>query len=1154
MNQEFLRSGVNGCGTGRNVAATEKGLIVHVIEQNHGLIRIFCILMPFSAFVSFARWSLFSASLSLVSLTSCQGKREAEPKGIADEIAPPVVEQRDVSLAVNGIARDESVTIAPGERLRLTIDSPKSGQTLVLADEASGVTWYEGPSEKLDLSFWALRTPEIRLLAKFSAASDSPPKDQKVVLRLNDATARLYPGLLYQVVRRDAASPLPGAAAFAPPKDLRFPYLNEVSAGYPPFRTAESIFTPPFQDVTQPWWKPLTYFHGIVPSFTITADPKKVADMGAIHQYPIGDVSGKFAVSARLSGELLIAKEGEYCFQPQANLPARLEVGGKALLLASGAEPLVVSLKRGAVPISLTVDHAAGAPSLESGLQWKKPGDAAFSPVPNALLVHRVEGIREKVLAAHLGGLGHRSLAVTYTQDDAGVAKILGMEASSAPMGTTAEFLKSVQPLVKAYTQGKQFGGDARVAQLAMKIICARLHFLRSHPEQLAVSGFGKTDGAQMRFHESLRPFLSQCEADPRLQELSLATRADLASYAVATCLSRSFFSESHHGTNDGYGDDNNLLVNFWRSASALDDPYAWDAAACLQDSHFHYAAGSGDGLSTDGIYLFHNANGRHIHMSGYGANWYDRVAHGGRLGTPWGYTPEQYRRLGEYVLAYEWLYYRGTTPFTANGRHNSHAGNATELYGRINRLVKLPEEALPVATRAALMDLKKRVDVSPDNTISGNRFFYRALYDVHRRKGYFIDVKMISPLVGGPETFAGAYPWNMAFGDGVTTLMRDGKEYANIHRNAPSGAYAAVRGWKNDVFEPKDVSLWRYRSLPGTTMLDDEMRAQDRYRSGSGATAGGVSDGMLGHCAFHYVNGQVGADVRKFYAFLEDGMVVLNSGVTMTLKQAPPEGVTMRSNLNQCDWRTDVKVIAQSGKENVVPVSGQGGMIRLPLTQRYWVEHDGIGYLILPTGTEGGANTPGTLCLDLTERTPLTPVPGSQIPEKTVEALKQNIPLSRRAKIFHLSIDHGPQVKDGKAAYIVCMSGVESKGREWLAKPPLTILSNENQLQAIVDERTGVAQAFFREAGVLTRDGTLLIAAPVPVSVMWNPETAKATVQDSIAACTTKVETMSDTMEVTLGKGLKGIAKEMRVAVPMPGTNDPDDRYRGAPVAIEGK
>ena len=1042
-------------------------------------------------------------------------------------------------LVVHGA---EDGALVPGSRVRVATEGSVPGQQLTLREMAGGTVIYRGAAAELDLPLWVLRNMEIRLAAGFDAAPGVLASSDDLEIATPPGSAEYHPGLLATLIRDPLGDGLPAAAAFEPSVADPPLFLDDAYGGYPVLRDAESVRPARTESPGRARFTLPARHHLPVPGLTI-ASGEQIAAWGGLVKYPFDDFAGARHVALRIEGVFLVDKPGVYRFQLESNLPALLEVGD-----ARGDGAFEVALETGAVPLALTTRRAPDDPALACRVLWQPPGEELFTPLPAGRLANPLDPVRARALAAITGDFASRRFRGSVDGDDGRAAELLDLDDGAMPVADIEPWVEAVTALSNAFMSGSQLAGDPRAARAALLLIDRRLEHLRHHPDQLRVQGFGKTDGRMMRLFESLRPFFWRCESDPRLQMEALETLAGLTGYAVGTCLSRSFFSEAHAGTNDGYSDDHNLLVNFWRAAAAIETTHAWDAAANLMDSHFHFTPDTVEGLGTDGIYHFHKANGRQIHMGGYGVDWLGRVLNTHRYGSPWALTPEQYRRMAKMVLAYEWLFYRGAVTFTANGRHNTHAGDTKRVEGFLAGLAGLPDAALPPDTRREVAAALERVRQRDHESLEGNRFFHRNLHMVHRRADWFIDLKMNAPLVAGPETFAGAFPWNMAFGDGVTTMLRAGDEYRGIHRNLPNATYSAMRSWKDDEYTARDLSLWQYRALPGTTMLDDESHAPDRYRAGGGDRAGGVSDGRLGHGGFHFVNRATGNEARKLFAFTEDGMAVLACGIT-TLRENVPDGVTMRSTINQCDGRGEVRLRASGGHESSIAADAPDARLRLPLDRTYLIEHAGIAYLILPTGSEAGPGQPGTLCLDFAVRGPLDPPPGPPLPEATAGAIRKHIPPDRASRVFHLWIDHGPDARDATAAWFVHMDG--NPDADWLHEAPVEILSNTPDIQSLRDRRDGVVHAFFHRPGRLESGGALLLDSPSPASLMWNPARRELTAQDPLAACTRDLATMADTLEPTVGPALKGITREARLTIPMSGADDPDDRYRGAPSSL---
>ncbi len=1041
-------------------------------------------------------------------------------------------------LRIDGLA--EGVP-PPGGLLRIRAGREMRGRRLILKEGGNSALWYDGPAEHLDQRLWAMGALDLHLIARFrDSAGNELGGGGEIRLSMPENTALCLPGLVAKIIRTPEGEEPPPAGAFAAlpldPPDL---FLEKDYLDYPIEREAESVRPVPPEDPEKPAFR-LPGRHVVpLPSLNIAA-ANKIAERGALVKHPLDDLTRPLAAALRAEGLLLVERPGRHRFRLETESAARLELGTEI-----GGKNLEADLAAGAVPFVLTIRRDAGDPAFECRLLWQPPGAGSFSPLPEGRLAHLLDPARRRALEA----LRKEGGATTAAGPGDHATELLRGERGGLPVEDVPAWTKAVAALADAYLAGGEFPEGEAAARTALDLIHRRVEHMRQNPKTMKTGGFAtKTDGRIMKLFVDLEPFFIRCMADPRLQKESLAGFAELSGYAVGTCLSRSFLTEIHHGANDAYEDDNNLVTNFWRAARALGTTYAWDAAANLMDNHYHYCAGVDEGLTSDGVFQFHNANGRQIHIGGYGMDWLARTLNARRHGSPWATTPEQYRRMAEVLLAYEWTHYREALSFAVNGRHNVHRSDKRKLVLFFERLTALPGPALPENTRREAEAALRRLREPEGRALCGNRFFHRNLFSVHRGKDWYIDVKMISPLSAGPETFAGAYPWNMAFGDGVATLLKDGWEYDRIHRNEPNASYSALRSWKEGEFRARDLSLWRYRSLPGTTMLDDEMHAPDRYRKGGGDRAGGVSDGELGHAGFHFLNQATGSEARKLFAFTRDGLAVLACGVN-SLRKNPPADVTMRSTLNQCDARGPVQLLAADGRKRTLAEDGPDLRLRLPLNRAYLIRHAGVSYLVHPTGAEGGADRPGTLCLDHVLRTPLSPAPGAELPAETAAAIRKHVPAERRAKIFHLWIDHGPAVRDGRAVWFIDME--DRADPSWLQRSPVTALANDETLQALRDERDGTVHAFFHRAGRLEENGRLLFDVTAPAALMWRPRQGLLMVQDPLAACTPNLAEMSDRIGVTLGEGLGGITSQQHLNPILPGAADPDDRHRGRPLRI---
>ncbi len=154
-----------------------------------------------------------------------------------------------------------------------------------------------------------------------------------------------------------------------------------------------------------------------------------------------------------------------------------------------------------------------------------------------------------------------------------------------------------------------------------------------------------------------------------------------------------------------------------------------------------------------------------------------------------------------------------------------------------------------------------------------------------------------------------------------------------------------------------------------------------------------------------------------------------------------------------------------------------------------------------------------------------------------------------RQTPILEIWIDHGEQPKNATCAYFVCMHPEKKSPAEWLAKPPFSILANTSLLHAVADMNHNIIHAFFREPGKLQlKNGKILLEVDKPAAVMvrmGKNQPPQITVQDPRAACTRILKDMSDIINVTW-HGKSGAKK---TTFRMPGSGDPDDRYRGGMV-----
>lgn len=1044
------------------------------------------------------------------------------------------------------------------------------GLRLRLRERRSGMVWHEGPASEFEGAFWLIRSGETELVAELSHAGGEPAGRREFILAVEAGEHELYPGLLARVIRLGDSMPSrPEAERFRPRQQALGVCgpSRPVYEGYPPYRTAEGVF-PPRRVLGERSFEWPDYWHKPLAQPHLVPEPE---DRGAWRTFSValGDLLDQdfLPAAALLEGLLMVEEAGRYEVRAKAGTAIELDLPGYAQRIVrretavqEGDEPgrqvyemeIEAELAPGLVPFQLRLFRGQIQGPGWLRLTWRTPTGEGHAPMDGSRFLHRVPRKAEQAYAAFSEGQPWRHLALPEGDDagEGGAAALLDGFDPSEHVGSDESYGEMHDTLWRAFSRPGAPAGSVEVAEALLSLVHARFVWLAENPEEVQPRRFMRIRGDWVGHIRRMRGFLEHAQRHPRLQRSALEVRALVNSY-LELIHSRPFLTELHFGANDCYRDENNFVFNNWRTAEAWDNPLAFDAARALFDNHFSYRPGDatphrrrnrriGEGLHSDGVVSFHNANGRQINMGAYGKDWMNRIIRGYRnpaaserfAGSPWGNTREQNRRLAQYALAYEWIYYRGAAAFTGLGRHNTHSGRYHTRYA--TPLLALPEPCLAPNTRDALQAMVQRIET--EAPLEGNTFLFRHLLMVHRREDYYIDVKMNSPLAGGVETFAGATPGNLSFGDGVHTLLRSGEEYRPIHAyNIPE-------------------ALWRFRSLPGTTQLNYEWgslrkyRELDRYRRGGGSRAGGVSDGEFGHAAFEFVSHRRNATAaRKFFAFTEDGMMVLAAGVTGG-RPAPEGDWSYRSNLNQTAFTAPLTIAPEGGETRVVPADETSLRLALPLDRRYWVKHAGIGYLVLPTGNETGSG-PGELAVSISVRNPMNRLAEeimnqeemAEYREKARELAEADPP--RQATVLEIWIDHGSQPEGGQAAYFVNMRPERRGAAEHLAQKPVAVLANLPEVQAVRDTDSGALHAFFYEPGRISdpaRWGE--VSVDKPLSLMLREAGGgglRLAAQDPLAACVRETGEMSDAVQVSFGGRSRSLS--------LPGAGDPDDRFRGA-------
>jgi len=235
---------------------------------------------------------------------------------------------------------------------------------------------------------------------------------------------------------------------------------------------------------------------------------------------------------------------------------------------------------------------------------------------------------------------------------------------------------------------------------------------------------------------------------------------------------------------------------------------------------------------------------------------------------------------------------------------------------------------------------------------------------------------------------------------------------------------------------------VWDWRRVPGVTCMAS---GTSLAPVGKMATdfAGGASDGTYGVEGVDYRRD--GVTAKKGWFFLDQGVVCLGAGIT---------GTDVRTSIDQR--------LADGSTESSAGPLDPGFHPRNGVT---WMLQAGEGYLFLQ---------------------PAEVWAGTQMQEgswKNVYSTGKAAPVTE--DVFSIWIDH-PQTP-ASYAYALLPGMTVQKMQACAAKPPVQILSNTPDIQAIRDPATGVTEALFYKPGALKADN-LSISASAPCAVILRP------------------------------------------------------------------
>ena len=428
----------------------------------------------------------------------------------------------------------------------------------------------------------------------------------------------------------------------------------------------------------------------------------------------------------------------------------------------------------------------------------------------------------------------------------------------------------------------------------------------------------------------------------------------------------------------------------------------------------------------------FHQ-HGPQLYWGGYGYGFSSDISKIALkvAGTPYALDPEKLDLIASLLLdGQQWAIRGDALDPGVTGRGVSrpyHANAANGLAAACDRLVQLGTSRC-----AELKNMARNIRGEEGGVpLSGNRHFFTSDFMAHHRPGFYTSFKMASNRVFGTESGNNEGLKNFHLPDGATWLFRRGDEYDHIF---PVLDWKRIPGITCEQYKtPSPLCEWGNQSWSNSSW------------------AGGASDGMYGAATFHL--NRLNVMARKSGFYFDDGFVLLGAGIS-----CDNGSEKVLTSINQCLLKSDVAV--HNGMSVSVFPRGQRTYSDLK-----WIHHDEVGYVPLSAQA---------VTVQVAEQS------GSY--HDINHSYSADI---RKSDIFSLFVDHGVKPATGTYACAI-LPGIDRDALDaWAVCPPVEVLSNTRELQAVVHKGIQVAGAAFMRPGAVTIDKDLTVSVDAPCVVV---------------------------------------------------------------------
>ncbi|WP_339925217.1 polysaccharide lyase family 8 super-sandwich domain-containing protein [uncultured Cyclobacterium sp.] len=441
--------------------------------------------------------------------------------------------------------------------------------------------------------------------------------------------------------------------------------------------------------------------------------------------------------------------------------------------------------------------------------------------------------------------------------------------------------------------------------------------------------------------------------------------------------------------------------------------------------------------------YSFHHRKDRVNNTTSYGygkyanafGEWSDYVA-----GTSYAFEKDKINQLVDYYLdgVYKQLVYGIYEDISVKNRS---IANRSTFYPKgtleIERLLRSTDYRKKELEE--IISLRKG-ESSP--SLSFSKFFWQTEHFVVQRPNYYTTVRMFSSRNENMEE-----PYN---GPGITT-----------HHRADGTNYLMLKGDEYHDIWP----VYDWQKISGTTILQKpELLGGDLIqKAGKMEFVGAVENGQNGAVGFDFISPHDGTKAKKAWFFFDQSYVCLGTGI-----QGSQE-LPIVTTVDQVLLRSPVSIL----QANKTPLNLSQGDHTIDHLK--WLYHGNIGYIFPNEGRVHVSNKTATgRWSDITDQ--------KNISNKVVSE-----------EVLEIWFDHGVKPENGKYAYMVFPSiSVSELKSIYKAGTPYKVLSNTEELQAVMNKNENELQAVFYQSGNLLIENDLNLQMENAGIIMLNVKKGK--------------------------------------------------------------